>query len=192
MERIDQVKERKDLAYRVLSWIVYAMRPLTVDELTHALAVEIGETELDLDSICSKDHMLSVCAGLVTVDKGSDIIRLVHYTTQVYFEQNQNTLFPNAKDDLTRTCIAYLSFSAFKNGRCPDKSEYKERHETYKLYDYASKNWGHHARISSPHQGDLVLNFLGIGRGSTGKRNFEASVQAFIGNSTKYLEAISP
>jgi hypothetical protein len=46
MERIDQVKERKDLAYRVLSWIVYAMRPLTVDELTHALAVEIGRQSL--------------------------------------------------------------------------------------------------------------------------------------------------
>jgi hypothetical protein len=94
MERIDhQVKETKDLAYLVLSWIVYAMRPLTVDELTHALAVEIGETKLVLDNICSKDHMLSVCAGLVTIDKGSDIIRLVHYTTQVYFEQNKTRYF---------------------------------------------------------------------------------------------------
>jgi hypothetical protein len=32
--------------------------------------------------------------GLVTVDKQSNIIRLVHYTAQEYFERNQSTWFP--------------------------------------------------------------------------------------------------
>jgi len=36
-----------NLAKGVLSWIIYAQRPLTTKELQHALAVEPGKKELD-------------------------------------------------------------------------------------------------------------------------------------------------
>jgi len=40
MERVErQDDSRKQLARRVLSWITYAIRPLSVKELQHALAV---------------------------------------------------------------------------------------------------------------------------------------------------------
>ena len=44
--------------------------------------------------------MVSVCAGLVTVDEESDIIRLVHYTTQEFFERTQNIWFPNCRETM--------------------------------------------------------------------------------------------
>ena len=36
-----------------------------------------------------KDVLVSVCAGLVTIDRESNIIRLVHYTTEEFFERIQ-------------------------------------------------------------------------------------------------------
>jgi hypothetical protein len=91
MERINgQVEDHKKLAKQVLLWITCTKRPLTTSELQHALAVEIGESQLDEENLPNVEEIMSVCAGLITVDIESSIIRLVHYTTQVYFEQTQS------------------------------------------------------------------------------------------------------
>jgi hypothetical protein len=79
MERINgQIKEQEELAQQVLWWITCAKRPLSTLELQYALAVEIGESYLDKDNLPEVEDIVSVCAGLVTVDKESSIIRLVH------------------------------------------------------------------------------------------------------------------
>ncbi|TGJ79310.1 hypothetical protein E0Z10_g9452 [Xylaria hypoxylon] len=88
MERINgQMAGFRDLTKRVLSWIACSKRPLTVMGLRYALAVEIGELELDEETLLEAEDMVSVYAGFVTVDDGSDTIRLVHYTAQEYFER---------------------------------------------------------------------------------------------------------
>ncbi len=79
-----QVQDSQKPAKDFLSWISGAKRTLTTSELRHALAVEIGELELDEENLPEIEDMVSVCAGLVTVDEESDIIRLVHYTAQEY------------------------------------------------------------------------------------------------------------
>ena len=90
MERIEaQDADSRELAEHVLMWIICAKRHLIIVELQHALAVEVGEPELDEENLPQIEDMVSVCAGLVTVDEESNIIRLVHYTTQEYFEQTQ-------------------------------------------------------------------------------------------------------
>src|SRR6187549_2533258 len=116
MERIEgQVSAQEELAKEVLSWITCARRPLTTMELQQALAVGLGDSELDEDALPQIEDMVSVCAGLVTVDDESGIIRLVHYTTQEYFERTQKQWFPNAEADITTTCVTYLSFSIFES-----------------------------------------------------------------------------
>jgi hypothetical protein len=109
MERIEgQVTDSQKLAKDVLSWITYAKRPLTTSELRHALAVEISESELDEENLPEIEDMVSVCACLVTVDKESDIVWLVHCTTQEYFERTQRERFPNAETNIA-TNLHYLS-----------------------------------------------------------------------------------
>jgi hypothetical protein len=91
MERIKrQNGDSPELAKQVLSWITCAKRSLTTLELRHALAVEMGESELDETNLPGIEDMVSVCAGLVTVDEQSNIIRLVHYTTQQFLETNMS------------------------------------------------------------------------------------------------------
>jgi hypothetical protein len=97
IERIEgQLTEDTTLARNVRSWIVYAQRPLTTGELCHALAVDPGDLELDPDNIPDVKDMVSVCAGLITVDEESNIIRLVHYTAQEYFERIRESWNPQA------------------------------------------------------------------------------------------------
>ena len=60
--------------------------------------------------------MVSVCAGLITLDDECDIIRLIYYTILEYFERTQAQWFPNAESDITTVCITYLSFDVFERG----------------------------------------------------------------------------
>jgi hypothetical protein len=106
IERIEgQVKHQYELAKQVLSWITCAKRPLYISELQHALAVEVGEAELDEENLPQIEDMISVCAGLVTIDEESNIIRLVHYTTQEYFERTWISWFPHAQIEITTICV---------------------------------------------------------------------------------------
>jgi hypothetical protein len=52
-----------------------------------------------------------VCAGLVAVDKESSIIRLVHYTTQEYFERVRIEWNPGAQEEIAVTCLQCLTKS---------------------------------------------------------------------------------
>ena len=78
MERINQQSpKRKHMAYRLLSWISYAFRPLSLLELRYALAVREGMTKMDEDDLDDEEFLISVCAGLVTVSEGSLQVGLV-------------------------------------------------------------------------------------------------------------------
>jgi ankyrin repeat protein len=160
MKRIeDQTASFHKLAKQVLSWITCARRPLTALELRHALAVEVGCSALDERNLVEIEVMVSACAGLVTFDREMDIIRLVHYTTQEYFERTQKTWFPDVERDIATTCVTYLSFNAFATGFCPTDEEFEARLRLHPLYDYAARNWGYHARAALP-VAQLVVDFL--------------------------------
>ena len=150
IERIEaQVPDHLELAKQILSWITHAPRPLSVMELQHALAVEVGETELHEDNIPEMEDMAAVCAGLVVIDEESNIIRLVHYTTQEYFERISPSWIPDPQTDITVTCLTYLSFDSFSVGFCSSDEQLDELLRNNVFVDYASRLWGFHARKAS-------------------------------------------
>ena len=96
MERVErQVDRRKQLARRVLSWITYAVRPLSVKELQHALAVMPDTTKLDPDDITDDDILTSICAGLVVIDEERDVIGLVRKQPTVECRNTVNFYSPH-------------------------------------------------------------------------------------------------
>ncbi|KAI9683378.1 MAG: hypothetical protein M1829_005450 [Trizodia sp. TS-e1964] len=157
---LDQQRGLARLAKLVLCWISFAKRPLKIEELEHAIAIEQGETEFDEENITSFEESISVCAGLVTLDEESREIRLVHYTTQEYFERVRSQIFSDALEFITIDCLTYLNFEIFSSRRhrsiqsIPEKSQYP-------LYDYAAKNWGFHAKEhESEDTSNLAFKFL--------------------------------
>ena len=150
MERIKaQDTDSRELAEHVLSWIICAKRHLITLELQLALAVEIGKPKLDKGNLTQIEDMVSVCAGLVTVDEETNIIRLVHYTTQEYFERTRGKWFQNAETSIAAICVTYLSFCDFESGFCQTDYEFEQRLWLNQLYNYAAHNWGNHAREAS-------------------------------------------
>ncbi|KAL3480495.1 hypothetical protein BJX99DRAFT_266432 [Aspergillus californicus] len=161
MQRIEaQVPGSRDLAMEVLSWIVLAERPLSLAELLHALAIEIGESSLDEENFSDVDHFVSVCLGLVVVDEESEIVRLIHYTAQEYFKRAKKKLFPEGQNLLTSKCVTYLTFDAFHGHLCKDKDDLDKRTKLYPLFNYAARNWGKHAFLSSIDGQELILRLL--------------------------------
>ncbi|KAK6525319.1 hypothetical protein TWF694_005462 [Orbilia ellipsospora] len=153
MARIDENDhDAKLLAHRTLGWIICAKRPLNTTELQHALAVEFeneNEVELDEENISELESIIAVCAGLVTIDQESDVIRLVHYTTQEFFERTWQQWFPDAHRDVTLTCLKYMSYDTFRLGPSPEVASLAERLNLNPLYYYAVENWANHVRTVS-------------------------------------------
>lgn len=150
MIRIEsQGKSTRELAKTILSWVIYAKKTLSITELQHAVAVKPGESKLNWKFIPSIETIGIICAGLITIDTEGNTVRLVHYTTQEYFEMTQELWFPNAKSDILATCITYLSFHAFETGYCLTDAEFHERLQSNPFYKYVSCNWGHIAREAS-------------------------------------------
>ncbi|CAG7985687.1 unnamed protein product [Penicillium nalgiovense] len=147
MKRIQgQVSDQTELAMQVLAWITCAKRPLTTVELQTALAVEIHESDFDEDNVPDLIDIVSVCAGLVTIDEQSNVIRLVHYTTQGFFQRNQSILFPKANYYIGTICVAYLSYDTFKAGHYQTKEDFRSRLRHYPFAPYAADFWGSHVR----------------------------------------------
>jgi ankyrin repeat protein len=145
IDRIDgQEHDDCTLAKQVLSWISYARRPLTTEELCHALAVETGDEDFDSENIPDVEDILSVCAGLVTVDQESQIVRLVHYTTQEYLESIRENWHPNAQQEIASTCLTYLCFEPFRSAPCPNHDEWESKCREYSFLYYSARYWPDH------------------------------------------------
>jgi ankyrin repeat protein len=135
------------MAKKILAWILCARRPLSTLELLHALAIESGDTEIDEDNILETEQLLTICAGLVTIDEQSDNIRFIHYTTQEYLQRNQETWLPDAKIEVARSCIAYLSIDGLAIGACSSQDDYERRLKDFVLLEYAAVHWGLHSNL---------------------------------------------
>ncbi|CZR63705.1 uncharacterized protein PAC_13602 [Phialocephala subalpina] len=70
IERINgQIEDQKELTKQVLSWITCAKRPLATTELQYALGVKVGESKFDELNVLEIEDIVSICAGLVTIDE---------------------------------------------------------------------------------------------------------------------------
>jgi hypothetical protein len=162
MQRIQsQSHQQVKRAEQVLSRISYAVRPLTIKEIQCALAVEPEDTEMDEEALPDENLLVSVCAGLVTIDRESNVIRLVHYTTQEHFERIRINRFPKAQIEIARTCLTYLLFDVFAEGPCFSGEYMDTRLRENPLLRYAAMHWGDHA-CGDPEQmvPELILKFL--------------------------------
>lgn len=160
MERVNgQLPHDSALAINVLSWIVHAKRPLTTEEIAHALAVQPEDEELDMDNMFDVEDIVSVCAGLVVVDEESDIIRLVHHTTQEYFEQARED-WNHVQLMIASTCLTYLSFGVFRSGSCSTEEDFESRLVQNPFLDYAARYWGIHTLTVQEEVCNIACSFL--------------------------------
>ncbi|KAL8687157.1 MAG: hypothetical protein Q9218_006592, partial [Villophora microphyllina] len=159
LERISkQPEDDRRLAERTLLWVIYPYRPLGFGTIRHALAVEHGECRFDPENLSASDIILDVCAGLITLDPNSDVVRLVHYTAQDYFKSHP--IVPGPHEEIVKSCVSYMSYDWFQHPQVlephdelqsnailgpymPGTPDYP--YELRYLLRYASNFWGAHA-----------------------------------------------
>lgn len=144
-ETLRRIREQNDglsrLGMQSLMWVSHSQRPLKIDELCHALAVELESADLDPDDAPSVDTLLDSCLGLVIIDKEKSAFRLIHYSLQEYLS-GQN-IFPRGHQTLAENCLTCLNFSEVNDlsvGCTPDL-----RYTSF--LEYSSVYWGTHAKM---------------------------------------------
>ncbi|KAK8914813.1 Ankyrin repeat and KH domain-containing protein mask [Metarhizium anisopliae] len=154
METIEnQDQNSVSLAKRILAWTIYAKREFSVKELRHVLAVRAGTKRFNPDYMPCATDLLSVCAGLVTDNNESGIIRLIHYTTLEVFRQTGRDWLRDMQADLAETCLTYLLYDCFRVGTCKANQAFEAN---FDFYTYAAENWAGHAGISRPSNAGLA------------------------------------
>ena len=163
MESIKQ-HPQESLARLALSWIVCATRPLRVEEVQHAIAIDDLEPEdrsIAEESLTPEAFIVDACAGLIKIDEESKIIGLVHKTTQEYFDRKGVTHFQDVHLHIGIRCLKYLSLDVFSDGSCLTDELFESRLRENKLLHYAAQNIGNHIREETPREfQDPALKFL--------------------------------
>ena len=104
-----QPRSQSKLSMEALMWVSHVERPLHVDELYQALGVGEGSIDLSVRNIPAIETLLACSLELVTVEKSSSTVWLVHYTLQEYLFYNPN-LFLKPHSIIARVCLTYLNF----------------------------------------------------------------------------------
>ena len=139
------------LGLRVLMWVLYSDRPLRPQELCHALGVEIGSSDLELENIPALRTLTASCLGLVTIEASSSTVRLVHFTLQEHLLNNP-TLFHTPHSEIAEICLTYLNYESV----CDLSPTLDPAPLTMPLLDYASCYWGEHARMGMTENGKIL------------------------------------
>ncbi|OJJ39599.1 hypothetical protein ASPWEDRAFT_384790 [Aspergillus wentii DTO 134E9] len=159
MKRIEsQGQYAQEIAKTIFGWILFSTRELSIPEIQHALAIEIGNCEFDDTNITDVEQLVSICIGLVTIDE-SNSLKFVHYTTKEYFERKLELWFPDIHRVLSNTCLTYMSLDAFNQGPCTTEFGLNDRLTEYPFYKYSAQNWVHHYR-KHPGDGSMTMEFL--------------------------------
>ena len=127
---------------------------MQIDELCHALAVEIESTDLDIDNTPSTDTILDSCLGLVIIDKEKSTFRLIHYSLQEYL--SDHNIFPRAHQTLAETCLTCLNFSQANLSVGPTPNL---RYTSF--LEYCFIYWGTHAKMQPSYLSkELILKLF--------------------------------
>jgi len=158
-QTLQKIREQKGdlprLGMKVLMLVSHAKRPLRMDELCHALAVDPEVRGWYAKNIPSRDTVLGSCLGLVMAEKRTLRVRLIHDTLQQYL--SWPGILPGAHKVLGETCIAYLNYRRVKRLRARKIEDLGH----LPFLEYSSLYWGTHAKIElSDRAKTLALELL--------------------------------
>jgi hypothetical protein len=148
-------------ALRAIAWIHLSCNPLTSDELLEALAVQPGDTHLDPTGLTTIERLLNITGGLVTFEKESKIVRLVHETLQDFLTRSASTILMDDHLSIAKTLATYLDFATFSvklgYSQTTAWAIVSEFLRDCKLLKYAFLQWGRHIQAMGNQAKDVGL-----------------------------------
>ncbi|KAI2486063.1 multiple ankyrin repeats single kh domain protein [Pyrenophora tritici-repentis] len=151
-------EEDCEYAMRILQWLTFSARPLSVEEIAEVVAIDVGrEPAFDRDEVLEDPlEALNICSSLVTITMNKaegrwkpaqQIISLAHYSVQEYLvsdriRQGQAKRY-NMQEVECHNAIAKGSLKYLTQLQKPLSKEVLERSA---LARYSSEFWSSHLR----------------------------------------------
>jgi ankyrin repeat protein len=171
--RISNLNGERDRAIAILRWTLFALRPLTVRELTEALAVDVDDDcgtypRDDLPDTWEEDEVNDqirrLCGSLIELRRRDEqdlpqnqTIHFVHFSVREYLcrataadSLSLGTIClsnsSRENDLLSRICLCYMSYDEIRQGRLPSEDAIQRKTDRYRFLKYAAESWYVHAR----------------------------------------------
>jgi hypothetical protein len=122
---VDQIHSYSESPLRILSWLCYLEIPVTLTELREALAFD-PTTANDKNNMITEEFFTESCAGLLTYDDATTMIRWVHQSAEEYFKIRRQYLFPETKEEIIEIRPDWLSTKPVSKSR--KKTAYQTTH----------------------------------------------------------------
>ena len=143
-------RPQRELARRVLIWTTYARRLLSINELAHAISIEMDMKGLEdfESSIPTKESILDACANLISIDKSKNqLVQFVHFSVQEFLTRHHSIMtttldmgYEVGHREIAQTCMIFQTLFP------------KQRNFQDLRYQYVLNQWPHHllaANLSS-------------------------------------------
>jgi Ankyrin repeats (many copies) len=105
--RIEQ-NNSTEVVRRILSWLLFAKRPLIMNELREVISIRLGDRQIYRKYLIRPDVLIECYENLVEIQESSEIVRFTHYTVQEFLRSSTFSLLSQV--DLSRSCLTYLNF----------------------------------------------------------------------------------
>ncbi|KAF7972855.1 hypothetical protein HWV62_16888 [Athelia sp. TMB] len=160
--QIFEQSECPDYLERLLQWLAFSRRPLTVAELAEVLAVDINTGDVpfyDPDLQCKIPAIIwSICNGFVTEFEGT--VKLAHFSVKEYLiarikhkaEAQFSTSEQFSHSVIAQDCLAQLLHfdgPSIVDWRDPGAISIRQINSLFPLAQYAAMNWACHLHICS-------------------------------------------
>ena len=147
------IKDHRQIAARILRWVVMAVRPLTLLELSAIIGPTVeppfGFTREDVTK-----NQVSYCGYFLTI-KGCKV-NLIHQSAKDYLLSEDHDSTPELRDfrmdekagngEIARNCFQYLEDNLLPSGDI-DPTRETSHLEAFPLLSYATRYWHIHARF---------------------------------------------
>ncbi|KAH8592594.1 hypothetical protein B0O99DRAFT_743497 [Bisporella sp. PMI_857] len=112
-----------EIVDKIFCWIAAAKRPLLLEELREALAIESGDAYLQWDRrVNNADRIILWCASLVVLDEEDLVVQFAHHSVKQFLLSKQYSVatkrfhfqVPEVDHMAGEICVTYLNFNNFK------------------------------------------------------------------------------
>ncbi|KAH6911303.1 hypothetical protein BKA70DRAFT_56704 [Coprinopsis sp. MPI-PUGE-AT-0042] len=145
---INQSLGKALLAMNIFTWVLYATRSLSMEELRHAIASCPDTHQFEPGGLVVAEILISVCCGLLVIEEETQQVRLVHYTAKAILQALLVKVVPYPHSLLAAVCMNRLSNRGFQRSSINSKSDLDTALKASPLLPYAYHAWSEHAQAS--------------------------------------------
>ena len=140
---------------RVLSWLLFSERPLTLKEIQLLLEIDITNFKRSNKTINVEEQLRRTCGPLIEIRDG--VVRFQHVTIHQHLLELSKAgktilSLDDTHCDLAYRCLVYTNTQVAKRSECRmnvlDSTTIQSMFETHQLLEYTTRYWTTHFRHS--------------------------------------------